>query len=78
MDLPTPQRNPVFSVKVKPGARKDEVVSWDGRVLVVAVAAPADKNKANVELVKFLTKTLGHPVRIKTGLASKEKIVVFV
>ena len=65
-------------MKVKPGSREDRIVDFSDGVPTVAVAAPADKGKANARLVKFLTKKLGHQVRVKTGPASKEKVMVFV
>jgi uncharacterized protein (TIGR00251 family) len=78
MDLPSPSTRRSFVVKAKPGSRADEILSWDGKVLQVAIAAPADKNKANVRLVKFLSKELHHPVRLKSGASSKEKLFCFV
>lgn len=42
----------------------------------VAVAAPADKNKANVELVKFLSRKFGK-ARIVSGFVSRDKVVEF-
>lgn len=47
-------------------------------MLLVEVAAPAHEGKANVALVKFLSKELGHQVRIKSGQTKKEKLLVFV
>jgi uncharacterized protein (TIGR00251 family) len=42
---------------VKPGA-KVETLTWDGRELVVKLAAPAQEGKANARLVNLLTKRL--------------------
>lgn len=78
VSLPSPETMSRFAVRVKPNAEKDGVLSWDGAVLRVAVAAPADKGKANARLVKFLSKELGCQVRIKSGFAGKEKVLVFV
>lgn len=75
-DIPRPPG--AFKVRVKPNARKNAIVSFVDGVLVVEVAAPADKHKANVELVKFLSRQLGYQVRIKSGQTSKEKTLVFV
>lgn len=76
MLLPAPPGS--FKVRVKPGAREDRIVSYEDGVLLVEVAAPADKQKANVRLVKFLSKRLGLQVRLKSGRTSKEKLLVFV
>ncbi|MBN1274666.1 YggU family protein [Candidatus Woesearchaeota archaeon] len=65
-------------MKVRPGARKDRIVSFEGDVLSVEVAAPADKGKANRALVKFLSKELGCQVRVKSGFSGREKLLVFV
>ncbi|MBD3209618.1 DUF167 domain-containing protein [Candidatus Woesearchaeota archaeon] len=73
-ELPSPPG--AFRVRVKPGAGKDRIVSSDG-VLVVAVAAPAEQGRANKRLVKFLSKVLGHQVRVKSGWSKKEKMLVF-
>ena len=54
------------------------LISCVDGVLTVAVAAPADKGKANLELVKFLSKELKRQVRIKSGVTKKEKVLVFV
>ena len=48
----------------------------DGSRLVVEVGAPAKDNKANLELVRFLSKELKMPLRIKSGLTSKNKVLV--
>ncbi|MBW2983175.1 DUF167 domain-containing protein [Candidatus Woesearchaeota archaeon] len=76
MDLPQPPGS--FRVSVKPGSRQDRIVGFSEGVLTVEVSAPADKGKANARLVRFLSKQLGYQVRVKSGLASKEKVMVFV
>jgi uncharacterized protein (TIGR00251 family) len=46
-------------VKVAAGASKTRILGeWEGR-LRVAVAAPAERGKANTELLAFLAKRLG-------------------
>jgi len=64
-------------ILVKPNSKKNEVIGYDeGRgALKVAVKAPAEKNKANIEVVKFFSKKLKRKVRITSGLKSKEKIL---
>ena len=65
-----------FKVLVKVSAKKNEILGWnsDKNALRVAIAAPAEKNKANIELIKFLSKKL-RPVRIVSGFSSREKIL---
>jgi uncharacterized protein (TIGR00251 family) len=57
-----------IAVRVKPGARKDAIVGWEGDELVVAVAAPALEGKANEALVRFLAK--------EWGLAKRDVVLV--
>ncbi|MBI5388947.1 YggU family protein [Candidatus Woesearchaeota archaeon] len=66
-----------FSVLVKPNAKKTEILGWDeGRqALRVAVAAPPEDNRANLELIKFFSRLLKKEVRIVSGLTSKKKIL---
>lgn len=78
MNLPNKEEHPIFSVRVKANSSRTEILSFDQDILLVAIKAPADKNKANTELVKFLSKELGCAVRIKSGLTSKEKKLMFV
>ena len=65
----------VLNIKVKPNAPETKIISQVGDDLVIAVAAPAEDNKANVELVKFLRRKFGADVRIVRGAASKRKII---
>ncbi len=65
----------ILAVRVKPNAKKTEVLS-KGDVWEVTVAAPADKDKANKELVRFLSKMLKKKVRIKSGLKSRDKLII--
>jgi len=66
-----------FKVIVKPNSPKNEIVGYDEKknALKINIAAPADKNKANRELIKFLSKALKKRVGIASGLTSKEKII---
>ena len=65
-----------FRVIVKPNSKKDSIVGYDEQKKAwrIDIAAPPDKNKANLELVKFLSKKLGK-VRIVSGFTSREKVV---
>ena len=64
----------IISVKVKPGAPKTRVLS-EGAVLEVAVAAPAENNRANIELIKFLERKFKKKARIIRGATGKNKVV---
>ena len=64
-------------ISVKPNAKKTEVLSYDSitRIVKIAVAAPADKDKANKELLKFVSRQLKKKVAFVSGLRSKEKVL---
>ncbi len=68
----------IFKVIVKPNSRKNEIVGYDEekQAYIISIKEKAEDNKANIELVKFLSKTLGRKARIKSGLKSREKIIV--
>ncbi len=65
-------------ILVKPNSKKTEILGWDEerKAFRVAVAAPAEDNKANIAVIKFFSKLTGKRVRILTGLKSKEKILL--
>ena len=62
---------------VKPNAKKTEILSFDPltKIVKIAVAAPADKDKANKELLKFVSRILKKKVSFVTGLRNKGKIL---
>ena len=64
-------------ISVKPNAKKTEILSYDSstHIVKIAVAAPADKDKANKELLKFVSRILKKKVAFVTGLRSKEKVL---
>lgn len=66
-----------ITIFVKPNAPRTEILGWDEsrQALRVAVAAPPDKDKANIALVKFLSKALQKKVVLVRGRASREKVV---
>ena len=68
-----------FSVRVRPGAPKTTALSVleDGSIKM-AVAAPPEKGKANVALIKYVAKEFGVPrsqVSIISGAANRHKMV---
>jgi len=66
-----------LKIIVKPNASVTKITAVDEarNALRVDVAAPADKNKANKEVIKFFSKLLKKKVSIAHGLKSKEKIL---
>lgn len=65
----------ILKVKVKPSARKTEILKKLGDELEIAVAAPAEGGKANAELIRFLGKKFGGEVKIIRGKTSKRKLI---
>lgn len=71
--------NNTLKILVKPNAKKTEILDWDEnkKALRVSLKAHPQKGKANLEVVKFFSKISKKKVRIKSGLTSKEKLIVF-
>jgi len=63
---------------VHPGASRNEVIGFTGEVLSVKIAAPPVRDKANKELIAFLSQILGvskDALTIIHGRASKNKVL---
>lgn len=69
--------NDKLNVVVKPNSKKTVIIGYDEskKAVKIAIAAPAEDNKANIELIKFVSKLLKRKVKIKTGLTSREKLL---
>ncbi len=69
-----------LKVVVRPNSKKTELIEVDKvkGVVKIALKEPAENNKANFELLKFLKKHLKKEVKIKKGQNSKEKILEIV
>lgn len=63
-------------VIVKPNSSKNEIVKFDDKELIVRIAAPPEKDKANKELIKFLSKKFKKKVKIAKGLRSRKKMII--
>lgn len=68
-------KNNHLRVKVKPNSNFNAITGFDDDVIHVDISAPADKDKANKEVIRFFSKLLGRRVRIASGLKSKEKLL---
>ncbi|MFH1685426.1 MAG: DUF167 domain-containing protein [Candidatus Micrarchaeota archaeon] len=62
----------ILELTVVPKSKKFSIVQKDGKIKVHLKSAP-ENNKANLELIKELSKVLGCQVRIMSGLKSKHK-----
>lgn len=67
----------IIKVIVKPNSPKNEIICFDKnkQAYKINIKAKAENNKANKELIKFLSKTLNKKVKIKKGIKSREKII---
>ncbi len=66
-----------FKVIAKPNSRENKIIGFDKdkNAYLVQIKAKPEDNKANIELIKFLSRMLKKKVRIVSGLKSKEKIL---
>ncbi len=66
-----------LSIIAKPNSKKTEVLGYDDerKAIRIAIAAPPEDNKANKEIVRFVSKELKRKVLIERGLTSKEKLL---
>jgi len=68
----------LFSVRVKPGGKKDELLGVHDGALKLSVKAPPIEGKANRAVTKFISKILGvapSRVDIVSGESSRTKRV---
>lgn len=77
MDINELKDKEYIKIIVKPNSAKNEIKDYDKEknVFRVDISAPAEKNKANIEVIKFFSKLLKKKVIIARGLKSKEKII---
>jgi uncharacterized protein len=76
--MSSPNGNTRISVKVSPGASRNQVVDFVDGVLRVKVAAPPEKGKANKELIEFLSDILNlskSSIEIIRGHTANHKII---
>ncbi len=68
----------IIPVIIRAGSSRNEIVGYSEgkKAWVISVKEPADKNKANAELLRFLKRETGKGWRIKSGSKSREKILV--
>ena len=68
----------VLTVKVAPGARKDEITGWMGDALKLRVSAPPEKGRANRAVAALLARTLAtsrDAIVIVAGAGSRRKLI---
>jgi len=65
----------IINIKVKPNSGKQEIKKITDNEFVVNVKSSASEGKANMELLKLLTKFFKKKIKIKSGLNSRKKII---
>jgi len=66
-----------FKVIIKPNSKSSEIIGFDEDkdAYMIKIKARPENNKANIELIRFLSKALGKSVKIRSGFKSREKII---
>jgi len=68
----------IITVKVKTKSGKRSIESFGNNRYLVYLKEEPENNKANIELLNFLSKQFGVPatkIKIKTGLHHDEKMI---
>ena len=64
----------IITIRVIPNSSQQKLVEENNRLKLYLTSMP-DKNKANLELVKFFKKKYNLNVQIKSGSKNREKIL---
>jgi len=76
--MPVPVSEAKISLRVYPGATRNEVVGFADGIWRVKISAPPVKGKANKELIAFLSQILGvsqSTLTILKGHTTRNKVV---
>ncbi|MBN2015285.1 YggU family protein [Candidatus Dojkabacteria bacterium] len=68
----------IIKIKVTPSSSCNKIVGWQENTLKIKIRAPAQKGKANKELINFLSKELDihkSNIRIMRGYKDKNKLL---
>lgn len=68
----------IIHLTVRTNAPETKITKQEGDHWRMNVHAPPENNKANLEIIKFLTKYCGADVKILQGHASRKKTVLLV
>lgn len=64
-----------IKLKAKTNQKETKIISQTDSEITLSVKSPPEKNKANLEIIKFLSKQFGFKIKIVSGLKSKNKII---
>ena len=73
MELSKHINNGLFKIKVLPNAKETKLVEDNG--LRLYLHSPPEKDKANLEIIKFFKKEFGLKVKIEAGLRNRNKVL---
>jgi len=66
-----------FKIIVKTKAKENRIEGFDPsrKAYIIRIKAKPEDNKANIEIIKFLSRQLKKKVRIVSGLKYREKMI---
>jgi len=62
-------------IKIHPHSSREKIIKTNEREFEIWIKEPAEKNKANIGLIKFLKKCFKKDVKLVSGFKSKNKVV---
>ncbi|KAL6121604.1 hypothetical protein NUSPORA_01451 [Nucleospora cyclopteri] len=68
----------ILEVKIYPNSPENKIIKYEGNLIHISISAAPEKNKANEELMKFISKKMGIPrksVEIVKGVKSRKKYI---
>ncbi len=73
-------KNSQLQIIVRPNSPKNEIRGYcsSRKALKVNIKAPAEDNKANIEIIKFFSRLTGKKAKIISGMAGKKKVLKFI
>ena len=72
------EEHAAITVQVQPNASQNKITRFEQGVWYLKIAAPPIKGRANQELLKFLSETLGvskSSLTIEKGMTTKRKLI---
>lgn len=64
-----------ISIKIHPNSSQEKIERIGDKEYEIWIKEKAEKNKANIELIKLLKRYFKKPVKINSGFSSRNKIV---
>ena len=64
-----------IKIKVKTKQKETKIISQTNEEIILAVKSLPIENKANLEIIKFLSKHFKFKIKITHGLKSKNKVI---